>query len=696
MSLIKGEGITKRFGKRVILNNVSFSFPENGLFLIEGENGIGKTSLLKLIGCLDDDYEGNLWINGHLLRDLSDREKASLRRKYFSYVFQSNNELSFLSSKGNEIFESDMWNLNHNEKESPSQGERMIELIRLASKRKSKILLLDEVTANLSEENANKIYKLLKEVGKNKLVIFVTHDELILNKSVDGVLKIEGGRIFPSLSYNGISPYQNTELLNSPRKVGLAFLKNRNFLHHFFSSFLIFAFSSVSLFTATAFVNSFSSNEHFDLSRLYQEGDIIRLEESNAPIKDKEGNVYEIMNGSPYPNISKVKNLLQQNLDLFFEGDDHLYYVYSEGSTPLFIQNGMEKFTTFKDGKALVDGKYLPYKVTSLPEGVSYVINLNLYSHYERAEPLTCYGFHYKENSSSPFSKSDKEATFNLSSSVNLVSPSIIRQRGFNKIQTIPDNEIYLSKHLSWLYRIGSAHFLDLDEIDLGSYSHYFHNFGSFFPNEVQIKTLDSLNEYLKEDEMLISEAVFQALSNDFLFASPEIRIKDPVLVSSLLLDEGLVASFDQSLMGAKMPHNYQDDSFSRFKAIDRIWAKKSSLNTSFAYFPFVLFSFTFYLVVLSLSVPSLLQKGHYDLLLLQSFGYSKVKSERVVLSPFIYAAIGSELLILILLPLIVFWINHSSLLITPSLFTIPLFLIDLFIKILIYSFAKRKFKKSR
>lgn len=696
MGLIKGEGITKRFGKHVILNNVSFSFSENGLFLIEGENGIGKTSLLKLIGCLDDDYEGNLWINGHLLHHLSDREKASLRKKYFSYVFQSNNELSFLSSKGNEEFKGDLWSLDRGGKESPSQGERMIELIRLASKRKSKILLLDEVTANLSEENANKIYESLKEVSKTKLVIIITHDELILNKAVDGVLKIENGSIFPPLSCDGISPYQNTELLNFPRRTGLAFLKSRNFYRNFFSSFLIFAFSSVSLFTATAFINSFSSNEHFDLSRLYQEGDIIRLEERNAPIKDKEQNVYEIVNSSPSPNISKVKRLLRQNLDLFFEGDNRLYYVYSEDSTPLFIQNGMEKSTAFKDEKALVDGKYLPYKVTALPEGVSYVINLNLYSHYERVEPLACYGFHYKENNSSPFSKSDKEATFNLSSLVNLVSPSIIRQRSFNKIQTIPDNEIYLSKHLSWLYQTGTAHFLDLDEIDLGGYSHYFHNFGSFFPNEVQVKTLDSLNEYLKEDEVLVSEAVFQALSNDFLFASPEIKIKDPVLVSSCLLDEGLMASFDQSLMGAKMPRNYQDDSFSRFKAVDQIWTKKSSLNTSFAYFPFVLFSFAFYLIVLSLSVPSLLQKGHYDLLLLQSFGYSKAKSEQVVLSPFIYAAIESELLILILLPLIVFWINHSSFLITPSLFTIPLFLLDLLIKMLVYSFAKRKLKKSR
>ena len=52
--------VSKQFDEKIVLNAFSYSFGEIGLYVIKGESGIGKTTLLRMIAGLDTDYQGEI------------------------------------------------------------------------------------------------------------------------------------------------------------------------------------------------------------------------------------------------------------------------------------------------------------------------------------------------------------------------------------------------------------------------------------------------------------------------------------------------------------------------------------------------------------------------------------------------------------------------------------------------------------
>src|SRR6476620_293856 len=61
------------------LKGVSFEVQRNEYLAIIGPSGSGKSTLMNLIGCLDSPTQGDYWINGHLVSDMSDDELARIR-----------------------------------------------------------------------------------------------------------------------------------------------------------------------------------------------------------------------------------------------------------------------------------------------------------------------------------------------------------------------------------------------------------------------------------------------------------------------------------------------------------------------------------------------------------------------------------------------------------------------------------------
>ena len=57
--ILRLEGISKKFGNRVLYKNFSFSFPKSGLFALVGPSGSGKSTLLDMISGIDQNYEGS-------------------------------------------------------------------------------------------------------------------------------------------------------------------------------------------------------------------------------------------------------------------------------------------------------------------------------------------------------------------------------------------------------------------------------------------------------------------------------------------------------------------------------------------------------------------------------------------------------------------------------------------------------------
>src|SRR6476620_6685181 len=76
------------------LKDVSFEVKKGEYVAIIGPSGSGKSTLMNLIGCLDSPTQGEYWINGNLVSDMTDDELARIRNKEIGFVFQTFNLLA--------------------------------------------------------------------------------------------------------------------------------------------------------------------------------------------------------------------------------------------------------------------------------------------------------------------------------------------------------------------------------------------------------------------------------------------------------------------------------------------------------------------------------------------------------------------------------------------------------------------------
>lgn len=199
------------------LDNVSYEFKPGKLYAIMGHSGSGKSTLISILGLIETLTSGRITINNKDISKLKDDELANLRMKYIGFVFQDfyldehlkayeNVLLPMLINK--EIKESDRKEkalklltdlglnerINHYPKEL-SGGEQQRVAIARSLANDPEIILADEPTGNLDEENEKLVFETLKSLAKKgKCVIVVTHSEEI-RKYADEILKITKGKL---------------------------------------------------------------------------------------------------------------------------------------------------------------------------------------------------------------------------------------------------------------------------------------------------------------------------------------------------------------------------------------------------------------------------------------------------------------------------------------------------------------------
>lgn len=194
------------------LENVNIVFPENGLFSVVGKSGSGKTTLLNILAGLTTPTSGDYYIGNINTSLLTKEEWSNLRSSFFGFVFQNYNlvesETVFNNLKLTILNENDideridkillkfgLEKLKNEYVNNLSGGEKQRIAIARACLKKSKIILADEPTASLDEENSTIVFETLKEVSKDALVLVVTHDIEFAEKYSDKVLKIKYGKI---------------------------------------------------------------------------------------------------------------------------------------------------------------------------------------------------------------------------------------------------------------------------------------------------------------------------------------------------------------------------------------------------------------------------------------------------------------------------------------------------------------------
>ncbi|WFS61063.1 ABC transporter ATP-binding protein [Pseudodesulfovibrio thermohalotolerans] len=182
-----------------VLRGIDLEIRRGESLAILGASGSGKTTLLHMLGTLDAVSGGKIFLNGVDLGTLGDRERAELRNKEIGFVFQFHHLLpefstlenvampAFIAGKGrNEGLRMakealDMVGLAHrleHKVTTLSGGERQRAAIARAILLRPKVLLADEPTGNLEEENGARIGRLLTSLNNELGMTFVvvTHN----------------------------------------------------------------------------------------------------------------------------------------------------------------------------------------------------------------------------------------------------------------------------------------------------------------------------------------------------------------------------------------------------------------------------------------------------------------------------------------------------------------------------------------
>ena len=198
------------------LKGVSLTFRENEFVSILGQSGCGKTTMLNIIGGLDQYTSGDLIINGKSTKDFKDKDWDAYRNHSIGFVFQSYNliphqnvlsnvELALTLSgvskaerKQRAIEALEKVGLKDQIYKKPNQmsgGQMQRVAIARALVNNPDILLADEPTGALDSATSIQIMDLLKEVAQDRLVIMVTHNPDLAKQYSTRIIRLLDGKI---------------------------------------------------------------------------------------------------------------------------------------------------------------------------------------------------------------------------------------------------------------------------------------------------------------------------------------------------------------------------------------------------------------------------------------------------------------------------------------------------------------------
>ncbi len=198
------------------LKGIDLAFRESEFVAILGHSGCGKTTMLNIIGGLDQYSSGDLVINGRSTKNFADSDWDAYRNHSIGFVFQSYNLIPHQTVLSNVELALTLSGVAPSERKArarealekvglgdqlykkPNQmsgGQMQRVAIARALVNDPDILLADEPTGALDSETSVQIMEILKEIAKNKLIIMVTHNPELATDYASRIIRLKDGEI---------------------------------------------------------------------------------------------------------------------------------------------------------------------------------------------------------------------------------------------------------------------------------------------------------------------------------------------------------------------------------------------------------------------------------------------------------------------------------------------------------------------
>ena len=196
------------------VDHISLRFPEKGMVFLLGKSGSGKSTMLNLLGGLDQYDDGEIIIKGISSKDFTQQRFDSYRNTYVGFIFQEYNVLEEFSvganialalelqgktasdEELNRILQTvDLEGFGDRKPNELSGGQKQRVAIARALVKNPEIIMADEPTGALDSNTGRQVLDTLKKLSADKLVIVVSHDREYAEQYADRIIELADGKV---------------------------------------------------------------------------------------------------------------------------------------------------------------------------------------------------------------------------------------------------------------------------------------------------------------------------------------------------------------------------------------------------------------------------------------------------------------------------------------------------------------------
>lgn len=199
-----------------VLKGINLKFERGEFVSILGESGGGKSTLMNIVGGLDRQFKGKVYVDGQLLDHQKEQQLDEYRRATVGHIYQAYNLIAHLTVLDNVMVPLDMTTLSAAQKRARAQqllaevglsdqmnkhpnqlsgGQKQRVAIARALASDPQIIIADEPTGALDSKNTQEVLELLDKIAKDgKLVIAVTHSAAVANHGTR-IVHLENGQV---------------------------------------------------------------------------------------------------------------------------------------------------------------------------------------------------------------------------------------------------------------------------------------------------------------------------------------------------------------------------------------------------------------------------------------------------------------------------------------------------------------------